>query len=260
MAFVLVVLLLLGLGLLAVGTQVFVVGLRERRAHRDHRGDRPVTDLGHARAGSVVYVVGTLTSPDVFESPSGEPRAAHLHIDVRQVGDAGGTLHTVHREVHGNELVIDDGTGTALLHMAHADVRARDAVERIWSPREPAPAEVSSLLIQRGKTLPPPPRLPTKGTCDLCYRERALRHGDTLRVRGLVLEQRRAEPGGLPRVLLSSDRGRLGVTNLSADELDRLDATARRLLLVGAALLAGGLACVVGAIAWGRAVLPLTGA
>lgn len=224
--------------------------LRDIGEWRNHRGTLPLEPLIHAAVpGQRVHVIGTIVSPDHASSPAGRRSSAYLDVELAQVNEGGKPIRTFLKEVHGESLWIDDGTAVGFVKMAHADVLDRAPFERMWPPTDRPPAIVLDVLAAR-KQAPPRPLAMGNGP-DMRYRETALRHGEPLRVHGVVLEVHPAPAGGRPTVVLGTDqRSWLRVSNMTDSDLAHLRRRAVRWAGGAVLLVVLGLAMAVGGTAW----------
>ena len=194
---------------------------------------RPAIAIAQAVPRATVHVVGKVVSAAEQQVPTtGDAATLVIEVLLLQGDNVGLSSKRLRVDRSGDSMVIDDGTGRALLDLRHVTLLARSSEHRGQSAYLPAAGRA---MVTRTTAKPDAPYV---------YQEHWVCAGDEVHVEGVVMETELPGAAGAyrdasaPRISLAgTETAPLRVVSRNLDEMKR---SADTLLLTGAALLCGG--------------------
>jgi len=206
-------LLLIGLAIgcvVGLGVLVYRAAFSPRARGRRALERTPRPHIGEIRQVEMVKVVGQARfAVEPLRAPmSGRPCVCwHVQIQEARQGAQGGSWADVLDEVEGQDFLLDDGTGIALVRGVMPEATLASSGPWIDNSVGDFPAEVQEFLGGRGE-----PVRGAMGKRVMRYEERILVEGAEMAVLGMALQE--GVPEGASVVIDCLDDGRIVISNV----------------------------------------------
>ena len=205
-------LVLIGLGfgcVVGLGVLVYRVAFSPRARGRRALERTPRTPIGEIRKGEMVKVIGHVRfAVEPLRAPmSGRPCVCwHVRVQEARQGAQGGSWIDVLDEVEGQELLLEDGTGIALVRGVMPEATLASSGPWIDNYVDDFPPEVQGFFQGRGQQV-----RGALGKRVMRYEERILDEGAQVAVLGMARQE--GVPESASVVIDCLDDGRIVISN-----------------------------------------------